>query len=525
MKLTSVVEFARFAGLVWMVSLLQACAAADPPASDEPAYKAHVIEVQKDGGVAAFSADSKLMAVSGGNEIRVYEVPGGKEHVRMQMPDKNYTQPAFAADGKHLITVSSGDKTIRFWSLASGKQTRELELPAFKKLEWVVGFSPGGGLVAIKLEDRITLVDTATGKVAVEFEGAGPGPHSFKTKGGAFTRDGKRFVAGAGKGRVGVWDVATGKQKVVTAKESQWLGHGEFCYVALSPDEKWIATANGGVTGQPVEVWDIATCERLATPVKADGYCGPIAWTSDGTAVVYTDYQGVRAIDVATGKAIHEFQPPGGAGKLWAGVWDATPDGKYLSFNIWNSSLKSPSVVLFSMPPARKPEPPKAKLTRDELDGLWNDLTTDNKILAERNQATMSAAAVVWVPFVLEKLQPANEAEIKKLQTLIEGLDAEAPAARTAAQDKLASVAHRYEFLLNTAYGAAAPGEIRNRLKFLLSEVKDKPQPVDLVTELRAVEVLAKMNTPESRKALQTIADRDERSRVTRAAKAAIPKP
>lgn len=508
---------------VWAALLVLGAVPAVGRPPDPPAGAARAIEVQPGGGFGTISPDGKHLVATGGGEIRVYELPDGRETLRMQFPAKIHAQVAYAADRKHLVSASHVDRKLRHWSLANGKQVREFDFPRADTYEWIVGFSPDGRRLALKVKGGIILVDSETGREVLEIAGAGPGEGGFSQAGGVFTRDSKRFVAGAGKGRLGVWDAATGKQLVVTPGGGRDRSYsGEFCGLAISPDGKWVAASNGGIVGQPFQVWDLATCELLAEPAKAQSYSGSVAWTPDGSCLVRTDLDGVKAIDVATGKEVHRFEPPGGGGNLWGVMQGTTPDGAYLVFERSQFRQEVPGSVVLLPPPVRPRVAPKAELTAAELDEFWADLPSVNKIRAEQIRVAVEAAPGSWVPYVLRKVRPAGAGDTAKLRSLLADLDAESPDVRRAAQERLAPLAHRNESLLREALAAAPAGEVRNRLTFLLGEVKEKPMPHDLAAELRAVEVLARMPGPEARRALGVLADRAPESRVTEAARAVL---
>ncbi len=507
------------------VLMLVPCAADDPKPQDT--HWVSEVRFHDGAGLLGFSADGKHLAAGGGGEIRVLAVPGGKEVVRMQLPNRDYMFGAFAADGKHFVSAGGVDKTVRYWSLATGKQTRELDLPRAKDLKWVIGFSPGGTVLALKLTDGIALVTPDTGKVIAEFAGAGPGSGSFSTAGGGFSLDGKRFAAGTGEGRLAVWDAETGKRLVISAEKLP-LAATDFVFVQFSPDGRWIAAGNGGSITQPIRIWDATTAELLAEPVKANGYSGPIAWTPDGTAVVTCDHNGVVATDVATGRTVHKFERSPYSG---GGVYYPSPSGKHLVF-VDSSTRLDPnaaapttkSAFLAQMPEAKKPAPPKAELAAAELDAFWADIATPNKIRREQIRTALAAAPGSAVAYLVRKTPATTAADVARVRELIAQLDDDAPDARKRAQEQLAGVAHRFERPLRLALADAKPGEIKNRLTFLIGEVDAKPLPPDLLAELKAVEHLARLNTPDAVKHLTAVAGGAD-SRVTAEAKAALEKP
>ena len=86
-------------------------------------------------------------------------------------------------------------------------------------------------------------------------------------------------------------------------------------------------------------------------------------------------------------------------------------------------------------------------------------------------------------------------------------------------------IGHRFEPLLLTSHATSPPGEVRNRLTTVLKAMRDAPPPDALMSELRVVELLAALNSPDARKMLAALAAGAAGSRLTEAAKAALQPP
>src|SRR5437764_15401540 len=75
---------------------------------------------------------------------------------------------AFSADGKTLISAG-WDASVRFWDMATGRQTRLTRIPLAKDLlrqpdVAIAGISPSGKVSAVFEGDSLDLYDTATGE-------------------------------------------------------------------------------------------------------------------------------------------------------------------------------------------------------------------------------------------------------------------------------------------------------------------------------------------------------------------------
>jgi len=152
-----------------------------------------------------------------------------------------------------------------------------------------VAFSPDGKTLAVgDFGGRVGLWDVATGRqIAALAEGSGA------VYGVAFSPDGKTLAAGDSGGRVALWDVATGQPTAALAEGSPVLS------VAFSPDGKTLAAGDGD--GR-VGLWDVATGRRTAALAEASPVRG-VAFSPDGKTLAAGDYRGrVGLWDVATGQ-------------------------------------------------------------------------------------------------------------------------------------------------------------------------------------------------------------------------------
>jgi WD40 repeat protein len=160
---------------------------------------------------------------------------------------------AFSSDGK-TVASGGGDKTVRLWEVATGKEIRTLK----GHQEWVrsVAFSSDGKTVASGGLDRtVRLWEAATGK---EIRNQG---HKWWVRSVAFSSDGKTVASGGDDCTVRLWEAATGKE-IRTLKGRQgeeprrrlWPSPGpqkrSVISVAFSFDGKTVAS--GGNDGSSV---------------------------------------------------------------------------------------------------------------------------------------------------------------------------------------------------------------------------------------------------------------------------------
>ena len=177
----------------------------------------------------AFSPDGSLLAAAiqdgsntntwnaRGGGIQLWTVATGREKIFLKGHTDSVNSVAFSPSGKILASGSS-DNTIRFWDVASGKNT-----------------------ATMKAVPKISVTDDGSSIVAF---GAAVSANSV-----AFSPDGKTLAVGNGDETVRLWDVTTHRTIAVLR------GHIGLVTVAFSPDGKLLAVGNYDGT---IKLWDVA---------------------------------------------------------------------------------------------------------------------------------------------------------------------------------------------------------------------------------------------------------------------------
>jgi WD40 repeat protein len=243
----------------------------------------------------------------------------------------------FSADGKTLL--SAGADALRFWDVASGSQTRAIELQHLQVHANLNSYvrarlSGDGKLLATVHVDNwgksslIQIWDAATGRKLREIAGPGGYYEAFE-----LSLDGKRlamstFDAGGQKpGRIVVWETADGK--LLRRLE------GSRAAVAFSPDGKFLASAvpESGTppTKQTLFICNLATGRQVQEiELEASAWVGSLTFSPDGKFLAAglhdagTKFR-TRRWDVTTGKEIAGFEKPVAFGVCFS------PDGKLLA--------------------------------------------------------------------------------------------------------------------------------------------------------------------------------------------------
>ena len=192
-------------------------------------------------------------------------------------------------DGRRILSAS-GDGTVGIWDLATGESLGRLEGHA-DAVRSVVCLRDGNTVVSASDDGSIRVWDLAKRATVSVLSG-----HEAKVRQLALAPD-ESWVASASKdGTLRIWDLPAGTERARRSEHAAWVGDNMgLLSLAVRQDGRVLATS---AFDRTVRIWDTATFEVVRTLGPHASDVGQVAFTADGSRLLY-DLEGghVRVMD------------------------------------------------------------------------------------------------------------------------------------------------------------------------------------------------------------------------------------
>ncbi|MBY0527643.1 MAG: hypothetical protein K2R98_29870 [Gemmataceae bacterium] len=484
----------------------------------------------------AFSRDGKQLAVGHTDgTARIWQLDTIKESNRLTVKEDGVTRHVgrgpmfFAPDGRILFTrgPAAGNgawPAVYVWDLQSGTVLRKLEGDKDEKIGRF-SLAPDGRSIAVhgwmrtdKGHDAIRLFDVSSGKLirVLRF------PIGDST---AFIGPAKALPAHSTDGTILAWpssDAVIRLWRMDNGKQIRELkGHrATITGIAFSPGGSFLASSAGGrpplkatFVDTTVRLWDVNTGKQL-WHADCDDIIESIAYAPDGKTIVACTGERGTVWEAASGKPLFQFED----GKSEFSHVAYAPNGKTIA-----SAMSDGTTLLWSMDAPGESMGPPQELGPRELSAHWKSLAGDEAPKAYRAIWSFSNAPEKTLPFLRERLKPIGKEKPEHVRNLIGNLDNEDFTVREAATRELARIGFQAESALRTALSDSTSEEVRKRARQLLQNIDSwvHTEP-EMLRTLRAIWVLERIGTAESREVLKTLAQGLPESRITQEAKSAL---
>lgn len=272
-----------------------------------------------------YSPDGKRIASAGGTPwaaqgvtsgdrtIRIWDIATGKELRRLTDHPTAITCLAFSPDSKFIAGSTLSDQSIRIWEIESDQPPRVINTNQNGAGVMIFTYAPDGKTLAVSRgpTQEIALIDVATGKDQRAF-----GRHAVSIDSLTFTKDGKHLASKTGP-FVRLWDVARGEQVRLYRPKNY---HNKVKFLSLetrsvplfatapavfSPDGKTLTFEGGDNT---LYLFDVETGKEQRRLIH-QGALASASYSPDGKQLVTGSHDNtVRLWDVATGKELHHIE-------------------------------------------------------------------------------------------------------------------------------------------------------------------------------------------------------------------------
>ena len=146
----------------------------------------------------AYSPDGTRIGVATSIGIWLYDAATGAEVALLTGRTDDYSV-SFPPDGQTLATAS-GDKTIRLWDVAAGREKHTLK--GHTGWVWSVSYSPDGQTLASGSQDgTVRLWDVVTGQEKHTLKS-----HRYAVRSVLFSPDGQTLATASGYKTIRLWD-------------------------------------------------------------------------------------------------------------------------------------------------------------------------------------------------------------------------------------------------------------------------------------------------------------------------------
>ena len=326
------------------------------------------ISVQSLNSSSCFSPDGKLLMTGS----RSYNPGNYTSHIRLFDVNTGHEVNHFSGDGiiisakwsKDNKQIASGmaENFVKLWDINKGQEIRTFE--GYSSDIRSVDFTPEGHIISSTLNKdnngRIKLWDAVMGKeiktimnyygtMMISPDGKQVISHgsssdwilwdlfsekpirTFQGKSANVSKDWKYFVSNSGKGNIGVFDIATGKEFKTFSYDSN-VNYFDVNYINFSPDGKEVLFA----TGWPVQRWNVNNGNKIwyhKSNYSNMTYSG--CYSPDGKQFISGFSNSIKLWDTITGNELKTFSGTG-----WINKLDYSPDGKQIISGHENGDIK-----------------------------------------------------------------------------------------------------------------------------------------------------------------------------------------
>ena len=446
-------------------------------------------------GAVAVSPDGLTIATGGQDKIvRLWDPTTGKERARLAGQTGQITSLAFSSDGRSLVSAINEDK-VHVWDVAT--RTEQRQFPGVAAL-----LAPDGNTLLTSADKNLDVWNLATAQKIRQLSQPAAGRFI------GFVND-TTFATLGGDNILRFCDFQTGK--VLRQLPGHRFGQDDRIYaVAFAPNGRHVAF--GGQSNE-IAIYDLAT-QKLQSCVNGQIYAiSALAFSPDSKLVAAGDWTNgtVYLCEVATGRVLERFA--GHQGRVFNLAF--APDGSFLV-----SGSEDTTSLVWDLTGRLSDNAKSAEsLSNEELQACWAALAENDGRQAWLAMRRLAAAPKQSLSLIRRILVPIASVDGKLVANLFADLEKEDFRIRDRAARELQNHGETLELTLRHKLETGPPTETAARCREILDKLQQSP---DLLRKIRALQVLERLPTDEAQQFLSALAGGAPEALLTQDAKSAL---
>jgi hypothetical protein len=400
-----------------------------------------------------------------GKRLSFFKDNGAPEVLELAgIPSDGVTSLGVSPDGRRLVLAAGSwpSSVVQLWDLPARKRLASFRPPAASHLGSVAVRGP---VIALAVDHRVCLLNAHTGQIQQTFPAPPQPPQQARERSTSwfpgvqalsFSPQGDLLASGRAAGAVELLEVSSGKSRRVLVPALARHTACELRNVVFSPCGNMVAAeSSDGI----VEVWETSSGKLRRRFLGHRSYQTALAFSPDGMRIATGNRDGTIL------------------------VWDV--------FGAWTAAAAS------------------ARPSAAELTALWARLKDGDAERASLAMGRLLRYPEVSVPFLRRSLLSRKGPGAARVRQWIAELDSDEFHKRQQASRELARRLPGVGPALEAALAGKPSLEVRRRLERLLRQAKSGPLSPETLRDLRGLEVLEHMASPDATDALKELA-RDE---------------